>query len=69
MDKCRKIYRLYDDNEEKHYLSSTLEHSRLEQLAEEFRVKKEQIRARDFIEFVHVHDQDAAEVEVHDLYF
>ena len=69
MNKEITIYRLYDDNEEKHYLSSLLNHEELEKLAEEFRTEQKQIIAKDFISFVQKHDKEAGEIQVQDLYF
>ena len=69
MNSVCTIYRLFDDNEEKHYVSSVLQHQELEKLAEEFKVNKKQVVAKDFIDFVQAHDKEATEVQVKDLYF
>ncbi len=69
MNKGTTIYRLYDDNEEKHYLISLLNHEELEKLAEQFRTEQKEIIAKDFINFVKKHDEEAGEIQVQDLYF
>ena len=64
------VYRFFDDREEKHYLSSTLEHQELEELVEKYKKKsKDKVFAKEFISFLKKHDASAKEVEVRDFYF
>ena len=64
------IYRFFDDREEKHYLSSTLDHHMLEELVEKYKKKsKDKVFAKEFITFLKKHDATAKEVEVRDFYF
>ena len=64
------IYRFFDDREEKHYLNSSLDHQKLEELVEEFKKEnKDKVFAKEFINFLHKHDPEAMEVEVKDFYF
>jgi|APHig6443718053_1056840.scaffolds.fasta_scaffold90990_1 hypothetical protein len=69
MRKVRTVYRLFDDHEEKHYVSSSLDHQSLEKLVQEYKVRKEKVYAQDFVNFLHEFDQLAEEVVVKDLYF
>jgi major membrane immunogen (membrane-anchored lipoprotein) len=69
MKKKKVIYRLYDDHEEKHYVSSTLDHNKLEKLVEKYKERKEKVYAKDFVSFLHKYDSGAEEVEVRDFYF
>lgn len=70
MTKPCVIYRLFDDQEEKHYLNSTLDHQKLEELVEKYKKEnKDQVIAREFINFLNKYDPDAMEVEVRDFYF
>ncbi len=64
------IYRLFDDQEEKHYLNSSLNHQKLEELVDQYKKEnKDQVIATEFINFLHKFDPDAMEVEVRDFYF
>lgn len=70
MEKKHVIYRLFDDHEEKHYVNSTLDHQKLEELVEEFKKEnKDKVFAKEFINFLHRHDPEAVEVEVRDFFF
>ena len=69
MRKVRTVYRLYDDHEEKHYVSSSLDHQSLEKLVVEYKNRKEKVYAKDFVNFLHEYDHLAEEVDVKDLYF
>lgn len=70
MKKKQIIYRFFDDHEEKHYLNSSLDHRKLEELVEKFKKKnKDKVFAKEFISFLHKHDPEAMEVEVKDFYF
>ncbi len=70
MTKPCVIYRLFDDQEEKHYLNSTLDHQKLEELVEMYKKEnKDQIIAGEFINFLIKYDPEAMEVEVRDFYF
>jgi hypothetical protein len=68
MRKVRTVYRLFDDREEKHYVSSSLDHQSLEKLMAEYKGRKEKVIAQDFVNFLHEFDQLAEEVVVQDLY-
>lgn len=64
------IYRFFDDHEEKHYVNSSLDHQKLEELVEEYKkANKDKVYAKEFINFLHKHDPNASEVEVRDFYF
>lgn len=63
------IYRFFDDQEEKHYVSTSLEHHELENLVEEYKSRKEKIVAKEFIDYLKSTDPEAKEVEVKDFYF
>ncbi len=69
MDKCSVIYRLFDDHEEKHYVSSKLDHQKLEEIVEGYKAEKEKVYAKEFINYLHAYDPEATEVEVRDFYF
>jgi hypothetical protein len=69
MEKCPLIYRIYDDHEEKHYVSSSLDHKKLEEIVDEYKKKNESVYAREFIKFLSNYDPEAHEVEVKDFYF
>lgn len=70
MNKTCVIYRLFDDQEEKHYLSSSLNHQKLEELVEQYKKEnRDQVIAKEFISFLHKYDPEAMEVEVRDFYF
>ncbi len=69
MDKCALIYRIYDDHEEKHYVSSILDHKKLEEIVDEYKRKNESVYANEFIHYLNRFDPDAHEVEVKDFYF
>jgi len=49
MNNCALIYRIYDDQEEKHYLSSVLDHKKLEEIVEEYKLNNEKVYAKEFI--------------------
>ncbi len=64
------IYRLFDDQEEKHYMNCSLDHQKLEELVEQYKKEnKDQVIAKEFINFLHKYDPDVMEVEVRDFYF
>ncbi|HSR18969.1 MAG TPA: hypothetical protein VLM39_12830 [Ignavibacteriaceae bacterium] len=69
MKRCRVIYRLFDDHEEKHYVSSSLDHQELEGLVEKYKKRKEKVYAKDFIKYLTKYDPKAEEVTVKDFYF
>jgi hypothetical protein len=70
MNKCCVIYRFFDDREEKHYLNSTLDHQKLEELVETYKKEnKDKVYAKEFINFLIKYDSEATEVEVRDFYF
>ena len=64
------IYRLFDDQEEKHYMNCSLDHQKLEELVEQYKKEnKDRVIAKEFIKFLHKYDPEAVEVEVRDFYF
>ncbi len=64
------IYRFFDDREEKHYINSSLDHHKLEELVEKYKKRnKDKVFAKGFISFLHRHDPEAMEVEVREFYF
>ncbi len=70
MRKEKKIaYRFFDDNEEKHYVLSSLNHKELEELVEKFKAKREKVVAKDFVSYLKRHDEFAEEVILKDFYF
>ncbi len=69
MNKCSVIYRLFDDHEEKHYVNTNLDHQKLEEIVEQYKKKKDNVYAKEFINFLIEFDPDACEVEVRDFYF
>jgi len=70
MSKSCIIYRFFDDREEKHYLNSSLDHQKLEELVETYKKEnKDKVYAKEFIDFLIKYDPDAVEVEVRDFYF
>jgi len=69
MNNCALIYRIYDDQEEKHYLSSVLDHKKLEEIVEEYKLNNENVYAKEFISHLSKFDPEAHEVEVRDFYF
>lgn len=70
MKKTCVIYRLFDDQEEKHYLNSTLDHQKLEELVDRYKKEnKDEVIAKDFINYLIKFDPEAMEVEVRDFYF
>lgn len=70
MNKTCVIYRLFDDKEEKHYLNSSLNHQKLEELVEQYKKEnKDKVIAKEFINFLNQYDPEAMEVEVRDFYF
>jgi hypothetical protein len=70
MSKTCVIYRFFDDREEKHYLNSSLDHQKLEELVETYkRENKDKVYAKEFINFLYKFDPEATEVEVRDFYF
>ncbi|MGA7722355.1 MAG: hypothetical protein WCA84_14390 [Ignavibacteriaceae bacterium] len=70
MSKTCVIYRFFDDREEKHYLNSSLDHQKLEELVETYkRENKDKVYAKEFINFLYKFDPEAIEVEVRDFYF
>jgi DNA-binding sugar fermentation-stimulating protein len=70
MSKSCIIYRFFDDREEKHYLNSSLDHQKLEELVEAYKKEnKDKVYAKEFIDFLLKHDPEATEVEVRDFYF
>lgn len=70
MSKSCVIYRFFDDREEKHYLNSSLDHQKLEELVETYKKEnKDKVYAKEFISFLNKYDPEATEVEVRDFYF
>jgi len=70
MSKSCIIYRFFDDREEKHYLNSSLDHQKLEELVETYKKEnKDKVYAKEFINFLIKYDSEATEVEVRDFYF
>jgi|YelNatPaOPRAMG01_1025707.scaffolds.fasta_scaffold04482_5 hypothetical protein len=70
MKKRNVIYRLFDDQEEKHYMNCSLDHQKLEELVEQYKKEnKDRVIAKEFIKFLHMYDPEAEEVEVKDFYF
>jgi hypothetical protein len=70
MGKSCIIYRFFDDREEKHYLNSSLDHQKLEELVEAYKKEnKDKVYAKEFINFLLKYDPEATEVEVRDFYF
>ncbi|MGD1008197.1 MAG: hypothetical protein ABR980_13315 [Ignavibacteriaceae bacterium] len=70
MSKSCIIYRFFDDREEKHYLNSSLDHQKLEELVEAYKKEnKDKVYAKEFINFLFKYDPEATEVEVRDFYF
>ena len=69
MTKCPLVYRIYDDREEKHYLSSVLDHKNLEEIVDEYKKQHEKVYTNEFIHHLSNFDPDAHEVEVKDFYF
>lgn len=63
------VYRLFDDREEKHYVISSFDHQKLEELINEYKKNQEKVYAKEFVSFLHKHDPEAKEIEVKDLYF
>lgn len=68
MKKGLTVYRFFDDHEEKHYILSSFDHHRLEELVEMYKKTKEKVYASEFIKFLHQHDAEAEEVTVKDFY-
>lgn len=69
MSQCNLIYRLYDDQEEKHHVSTTLDHKKLEVIVDEYKKLHEKVIAREFIHYLKKYDPEAHEVEVKSFYF
>ncbi len=69
MATCSVIYRFFDDNEEKHYVSTSLDHQKLEEVVEKYKEKKEEVLAKDFIKYLNEYDPEAVEVVVKDFFF
>jgi len=63
------VYRLFDDHEEKHYVMSSFDHQKLEELVNQYKKNQEKVYAKEFISFLHKQDPDAKEITVKDLYF
>ena len=69
MSNCATIYRIYDDHDEKHYLSSVLDHKRLEEIVDDYKKQYEKVYANEFINHLKQFDSEACEIEVKDFYF
>ena len=69
MKKGCTIYRLFDDHEEKHYVLSSLDHQKLEELVEDYKKQNSKVYATEFVKFLSDKDPEAEEVTVKDFYF
>lgn len=68
MKKGLTVYRFFDDHEEKHYILSSFDHQKLEELVELYKKEKQSVYASEFVKFLHEHDSEAEEVSVKDFY-